>query len=211
MSLMLGDDGLCTATLVAPRAVLTARHCVSYIASEGVDCAQPGRQVTGERAADSLVLLAGGDASSGTPVARGARVLVPASDRLCDADVAVVVLDRAVEGITPVRVDFAHAPRRGATISAVGFGRRSERSGAGVRERRDGVAILAVTPHEFEVGQATCSGDSGGPALASGSGVIVGVVSRGSAACASSTATNVYSRVDAWASLIEQGIRLGGG
>jgi hypothetical protein len=211
MALMIGEDELCTATLIAPRTVLTARHCVSQIASEGVDCASRARQIVGNLAASSLVLVEGDRVSTGHAVARGARVLVPQSDRLCDADVAVVVLDRDVPGITPLHVELSHAPRAGEALTAIGFGKRTDTSNAGLRERRDNVPILAVSSHEFEVGQATCSGDSGGPAISRASGAIVGVVSRGSTACTASNARNIYSRTDAWASLIEEGIRLGGG
>jgi secreted trypsin-like serine protease len=92
----------------------------------------------------------------------------------------------------------------------VGYGRRGNTTGAGVRERRANVPVLAVTAHEFEIGQGTCSGDSGGPALDT-AGAVVGVVSRGNPDCSSGDAQNVYSRVDVWASLVRQGIQLGGG
>jgi hypothetical protein len=211
VALLLGNEGLCSATLIAPRAVLTARHCVSRLASEAVDCTAPGPQVTGEREASSLVVVTGDDVAAGQPVARGTRVLVPPTDRLCGADVAVVVLDREASGIQPVAVELSHAPHADQEVVAVGFGRTSDTSGAGVKERRDAVPIVSVAPSEFSLGESTCSGDSGGPALDSDSGAIVGVVSRGGPACVSAQARNIYTRVDGWAELIRQGITLGGG
>lgn len=211
MALKLGTDGLCTATLIAPRAVLTARHCVSYLVSDAVDCADPSPQVMGERAASSLAVIAGDNVLTGREVARGARVLVPAGDRICGADVAIVILDRDVTGVAPVPVDLAHGPQAHDEIVAVGFGRRSDTGVAGIREVRASVPIVLVSAHEFELGQATCSGDSGGPALESATGMITGVVSRGGPTCAGNNVHNVYSRVDVWASLVEEAYRLGGG
>jgi hypothetical protein len=191
--------------------VLTARHCVSRLASEAVDCAASGPQIVGDLAASSLVVVTGDTVDRGRPVARGARVLVPSSDRICDADIAVVVLDRDVTGIEPVAVDLTRAPRAGDEVGAVGYGRRGDTTGAGTREWRDGVQIVAVSPAEFEVGEAVCSGDSGGPALEARTGAVVGVVSRGGSPCVSTRTRNVYTRVDHWASLIAMGLRLGGG
>jgi len=211
MALRLGNDGLCTATLIAPRAVLTARHCVSYLASEAVDCADPSPQITGDRAAATLAVIAGDNALTGHEVARGVRVLVPDGNRICGADVAVVVLDRDVTGTAPVPVDLTSPPHARDEVIAVGFGRRTDTGMAGIREVRTSVPIVLVSQREFELGEATCSGDSGGPALESETGMILGVVSRGGPTCAGSHTRNVYSRIDVWASLIQEAYRLGGG
>jgi hypothetical protein len=211
MALRLGQDGLCTSTLIAPRAVLTARHCVSYLVSDAVNCADPSPQIRGDRPASSLVVVAGDNALTGREVARGVRVLVPSSDRICGADVAVVILDRDVTGIAPVPVDLTHAPHAHDEVVAVGFGRRTDTSSAGIREVRTSVPIVMVTQREFELGQSTCSGDSGGPALTSDTGMVLGVVSRGGPGCVAAGTRNVYSRVDQWASIIQDAYRLGGG
>ena len=57
-------------------------------------------------------------------------------------------------------------------------------------------------PREFEVDQATCRGDSGGPAIDAATGEVVGVVSRGGSCSASGN--HVYTRVDAYARLAAQ-------
>ncbi|MEI8259482.1 MAG: trypsin-like serine protease, partial [Deltaproteobacteria bacterium] len=205
VALRLGSDGLCTGTLIAPRAVLTARHCVSYLASESVDCADPSPQVTGERPPSSLAVISGDNVFTGREVARGVRVIVPDGQRLCGADVAVVILDRDVTGIAPVPVDLTRAPHARDEVVAVGFGRRTNTGSAGIREVRTSVPVIRVLAREFELGQSTCSGDSGGPALEAETGMVTGVVSRGGPSCTAANARNLYSRVDVWADLIEDG------
>src|SRR5207302_1956604 len=91
----IAERGLCTGALVAPNVVLTARHCVS-ITSEQVSCPPRGPQITSDRSADSLRIFVGNDLSTAVSRARGAEIVVPQSDVLCEADIALIVLDRAI-------------------------------------------------------------------------------------------------------------------
>src|SRR5450432_4860961 len=63
----IGGEALCTGSLIGPRLVLTARHCVSET-SEEVACPANGPQIQGERAADTFTILVGDDIKTARPV-----------------------------------------------------------------------------------------------------------------------------------------------
>lgn len=65
-------------------------------------------------------MTASEDALNGPVDARVSRVLVPEGANLCGADVAVLVLDRPLRGITPLAVE-TRAPRAGDAVTVVGY------------------------------------------------------------------------------------------
>jgi len=196
----IGGEGLCSGTLIAPDVVLTARHCVSYT-TEGVTCPAQSKQISGNRSPHTLGILLGDDASSARLVAHGHALVVPKSDVLCDHDIAAIVLDQPVGGVAPVKISKS-PPERGHFVRAVGFGKTGDDGQAGIKLLRDHVKIKDVGTAEFLVGEATCNGDSGGPALDSSSGELLGVVSRGGPACEGSDVHNIYTRADAFAEVV---------
>src|SRR5262249_60477090 len=123
-----------------------------------------GVQVTAELPASSLEIYMGEDVGSSRYVARGVEVVAPGSVTLCDADIAVIVLDDDVKTVKPQPVR-SHGPAAGDRVRAVGFGRQGDDDSAGRKLLREHVRVLSVTSAEFTVGEATCSGDSGGPAV----------------------------------------------
>jgi hypothetical protein len=204
-------DELCTAVLIASDAALTARHCVSRIAP-GAACPATGAQVLANRDPATLRILGGDDAA--VFLARGRLIVAPLVNVLCGADIAVLLLDRPVDGVAPLPVR-AVGVATGARVRTVGFGRLVPGSGspaatlaAPAKLLREHVLVADTTLTEFRVREGPCQGDSSGPALDEGTGAILGVVSRPGPACAGADAYDVYTRADAFASLIEDGLSL---
>lgn len=202
-----GTGGLCTATLIAPNLLLTARHCVSpNTGEERVLC---GDSELGDPYPPSAFVATNDpQPRDGSPLFHAAEVRVSelGSDT-CGFDIALVILDENVphslaEPAVP-RIDRQVEP--GETYTAVGYGEndlglpattRLERQGLSV-ECEPGTCGEGVEATEFVGETGICSGDSGGPALDQ-DGKVVGVVSRGGPDCG----TPVYGTVTAWYDLL---------
>jgi V8-like Glu-specific endopeptidase len=219
--LRIGDEALCTGTLVAQNLVLTARHCVSET-EEGIACAPSGEALTGgsvgpDRDASEIVVLTGSRANALRERARGARIVHDKATNLCNHDLAFVVLDRVVTGTPLAALRTANSTRVGEQVAAVGWGLTEAGVLPKARLQRTAVTILDVGPSresastQLVTGEAICSGDSGGPLLAA-DGSVVGVASYGgngdfdpfdpARGCLGLDARNVYSRVAAFPKLV---------
>jgi V8-like Glu-specific endopeptidase len=200
----------CTANLIAPNVLLTARHCVASSNSQKVVCA---RSMFGDTV-DGASTVVTGDAvlRESSPFYQGLDVRVPTTGNdMCGYDVALIILDTPVPAsqVTPVvpRIDRAAQP--GESYTAVGYGINAQGEQNPGRMVLDGLSVqcvgdgcqaaYAVAQTEFLGTEGICSGDSGGPALDS-DGKIIGIVSRGSDPCA----TPVYSEVAPWSDFITQ-------
>lgn len=187
-------QGACSGSFLADNVVLTARHCVSKLAGEGVLCQRDGTPiaggaVTGDYKPTQLAIVTGSKLTrDSVAAAMGKEVFTTGVNNLCNNDIAIIVLDTHVPGakIAPIRL---HAPpSKSEKILAVGWGVSNNSSGYGRRRRAD-IPIQIVGPsggtsgglgqNEFQIGEGICSGDSGGPAFAQDTGAIIGVVSRG--------------------------------
>lgn len=191
------DFGSCTGTLISDRLVLTARHCVADT-DESAACDSMGvplamGEIRGNHKADKLYVFTGTkrpDFRTGdvTPDGQGAQIFDDGGTNLCNHDIALVALKEPIPNakIAPLRLDEPIV--KGETVTAVGWGVTDETAQPDIRQQRTGIkieeigpddtSVLPVPPNEFAVGESICSGDSGGPALAS-SGAIIGIVSRG--------------------------------
>jgi hypothetical protein len=171
---------VCTGTVIAPRVVLTAAHCLPLLSLGGSEVVI-GRKV---------------DASA----ARHIKIVqtLPHPEWVAPShDVALVEIGEDA-GIAPALATDTNdaASLSGNLVTLVGYG-RDEHGRTGTR--RFGTArVLEMNSQHFRVEPEpalSCVGDSGGPALAVVAGVerVVGVASYGDPSCA---AVATYARLD---------------
>jgi len=189
--LMLHDgQGSCTGTLVAPRTVLTAGHCVEQ--------ADPSSLSFGFGAAEDQL-------EQVVQVVSAVQHPNWDSQQLAN-DVAVLTLaeDAPVQRVSMnPKMDSSWV---GKTVTLVGFGVTDGPSQTGFGTKRmvdvtiDQVDATSLH-YTTEQGKTACNGDSGGPAFVEENGnlLVVGVTSYGDEKCQE---FGVYTRVDAYLDFI---------
>jgi uncharacterized protein (TIGR03382 family) len=217
---------LCTGSLIAPNVVLTARHCVSKAANPTVICNEKGASTNGahvslDYAPESLHVYTGANPNFAGEAAAGAKAIFhPKGDVLCNSDIAVVVLDKAIVGVKSLPIRLSGSVKSTESLRSVGYGKNDRGLEIGTRFRKDGVDVLAVGsavsasdtalgPLEFEVGRSICQGDSGGPAISETTGAIVGVVSRGGD-CGENFG-HIYTQTSGFDALLAEAFAVAGG
>lgn len=225
----------CSATLVAPNLLITARHCVSYSTEGSFLCSVRGELIDdGSNAgrvglhlpADAIEVHTG-DGAERRLIARGAHVLSTVADTVCVDDLAFVVLDRELDlPVMPMRLERSTVAGEGVSLTGYGLDENMEFGtpfSALTRKTRDDLAVADVGPLLVEdvttapprtvmlVGPAGCVGDSGGPLYATASGAIVGVYSLlVGGSCVSESSWGHYAHVPAYLVLIDDAFRAAG-
>lgn len=188
VGLVTSDHIYCSATLVAPRVVLTAAHCL--------------RQHPPERVFFGAARELGGVDLE----IRHTREEASYDGVSFDGDLAAVVLDSDAPD-APIALPGApldHAQLVDLPVRIIGFGATSQ--GGFGRKHAGLTRIESVAPRSFGLARdpaRTCTGDSGGPAVADlgGREVLVGITSNGDAACME-VAND--TRIDAYLGFIER-------
>ena len=197
--------GICTATMIASNLALTARHCVSKNNGDSVACDADGTPIVGGEIQNDydpaqLFLFTGKDRplyvgdtppfdpTKWTPSGQGAELITDKATNLCNHDIALIRLKAPIPNnpVAAVRLDGNETV--GEKLTTVGWGvstaeieptHRQTRTGVSVKRVGPSPSIPILTPNEFLFDESICLGDSGGPVFDTGTGAIVGVVSRG--------------------------------
>lgn len=195
------DGGACSTSLIAPNVLLTAKHCVAKLSEININC-DIDNYISHIYKPNEISVFSD---STSKPITFGKSIIVTDSNKLCNEDIALVILDRDLDSPT-FNVSFKK-PTLGDNYILIGFG-LDEFGNAGNRKSID-ITVWAVGPsilprldsYEFDVTIGAMKGDSGGPAMKDG--YVYGVVSRGEGGTNENIMTSTYGFLDLFA-LAEQ-------
>jgi hypothetical protein len=199
--------GICTGAMLAPRLVLTARHCVAAVKDpETLACNADGTpllggEITGNVDPSNLFVFTGSrrpehigfeppelDTTRWKPAGKGLEIIDDRATSLCDHDLALLLLESPIEGVPLATVRLDRPTAAGEKLVTVGWGVSSGEQEPRQRQQRRDVVVKRIGPsseipvlttRELLFDESICLGDSGGPVFAQETNAIVGVVSRG--------------------------------
>jgi hypothetical protein len=220
-NLTVAGGAICTATMVAPNLVATARHCVAYASEGSFLCSPRGEPIAlsdgggllgADVPADTIEIYAG-EVTGSTLVAKGQEIVSTLSLTTCINDLAFVVLDRPL-ALPLVSLRLGTKTAAGEPITVIGYGiqqlgpleldwpeRPRKKAHQTIEEvgPDDSAQVTMVIPRTIVTspGPAGCRGDSGAPALSEKTGALVGVYTNrvGSDDCASPSTVHHYTNL----------------
>ncbi len=168
---VVGREMSCSGSLVDDDLVLTAHHCI-------VKRGPRGEFLQEAMSPSDLQIELGGDYLPWGTVGVRAIVAPPCGAAGGAGDVAILVLQRKLVGMSTMTPRLDAPPRMGEPVVPIGFGRCALSPNGIHRADREGSAVIATTQETFVLQASICPGVSGGTVVSRGSLEVLGVVSQ---------------------------------